>query len=359
MSKKFILIAVIAIFFIAGCKKQVNDNFATGNTEVQMSPTEKKVQSFIKTYAQRKNSNIKSEGDMINIEEAKALWDLTMNYAYGHPFDDFEGNCMDTVYISLPNMDNNMISESDVYKTFTDIWEAARDAFLELELEEKVPKDFMFNIISDGTKNDGKKIEVIMTSGNIGISPPIDPPQLHPGWKWGWKLGDCTDNHVSYGIKDATDIINKKIDDYDNQHQEPIPPGYKRRVTNITGSYYAQYYSFFYSYPIYNPWLFHVDTITHADAFETCISNSDIQAFYELYSYETHSHLGYTIRALDSTGSYYTSFCSPKVYYSETDPSIITISHDLRGFVAVCYLVVDPLYPISIEVEIGGGVAID
>lgn len=205
-SKTLVAVMVVAATgaaILVGCKKEENAQMknGVGQAEQGMSPEEQKVLDFLANYEAMKNG-VKTEGEPVDLEEARWYWETTLNYRHGFTQSQLIDVRQDVIRIPLPKVDaQGDVSYSDLLDTYDIIIDEVRDAYKAIDMEGKTLQFVMMSIESSASKDGEDSVVIIMNTGRDNS----DTRTIDPGpwygvpfrygecWIWGDSLGPCGD----------------------------------------------------------------------------------------------------------------------------------------------------------------------
>lgn len=169
--RKYFVAATIVVAATAavlvGCKKEkeeMNDDNAS-KTQVVLS-TEQKVTDFLADLEATKRG-VKIEDETICSEDARWLWETTLNYRHGFSHMLTTNVHLDTVRVPLPQADEaGYFKYSDVIETYGKIVTAVRNEYKTIELENKTLQFVMMSIEDGLSKDCDGDIVVVMNTGS-------------------------------------------------------------------------------------------------------------------------------------------------------------------------------------------------
>lgn len=161
------IVVVTAAAVLVACKKEKDETNVENTLKAQaICSTEQKVTDFLTDLDSRKQG-VKVEDKTMCLEDARWLWETTLNYQHGFSHILTTNVRLDTVSILLPKVDERgLLKYSDVIETYGNIVTAIRDKYKTIELENKTLQFVMMSIGDGATKDNDDEIVVVMNTGS-------------------------------------------------------------------------------------------------------------------------------------------------------------------------------------------------
>lgn len=185
-----VIVATAAIFFV-GCKKE-KDKAVTQPEKTLMD----KIKVF-QTIRESVNSGIKTD-DVMTIEEMRQYLCLVSNYEHSEHETHCINTTLDTIYITMPEIDSNgNIHNVDVVTVYNEFEKALEECIASINDGRCVLG--LFSIMLPRVAKDNNYIRIVFTRGREGEQK-SDPPTVNGPIEdlcliWGLDLGYCDSNN--------------------------------------------------------------------------------------------------------------------------------------------------------------------
>lgn len=356
---KYFVVAMIVVAATAavlvGCKKDEQtsgeqEKSVSGYDETQQpSESEEKIISFINDYECVKKGE-KAEGEDMSLEDARWLWETTMNYCYGFTQSHLSGMRQDTLCFICPKANaDGYVLYIDVLETYNAIINDARKSYCSIDMDDKTLQFVTMSFVNDNEKNGNSKLLVIMNTGRDDTDNTDNDHPLWYGvpftedvcWKFGRNLGSCTYPYIL--DSDAAQEIEKAIAAYDLSHETP-----HLTCTNCETYMENIYVDTAYYYPNETTdSIFYASGLTWNEVNDYCICKEEMNMYYAWIMKKTH-YENMVINPYDVDWYYCVkvdgcSTCQPDGLY--------TIYHLYRRYNGTRRFRVNRNYPVSLDNE--------